>query len=94
MCVFILDYYEYVCIITNIDKRNGARQMTKSAEKKIAQLFELKQEKYTKQGLPNAKAAAGYAVIDILNMLKGQEQYLDQLLDEEIEDAIKALKVA
>lgn len=68
--------------------------MTKAAEKKIAQLFALKEEKYTRQGVLNAKEAASYAVADILNMMKGQEQYFDQLINEEIEDAAKALEAA
>jgi hypothetical protein len=62
--------------------------------KKIAQqvktLTQLKLEKYQAAGNMHPELAARFAVEDILNMYKTQPEWLEQLLEEEIQDAIKA----
>lgn len=41
---------------------------------------------------PHPEVAAQFALEFTIRLIKGQPQYADQLLDEEIEDAIKAGK--
>ena len=60
-------------------------------ENKIAALYEAQLAKYTKAGASNPQLAAQFAVADILNMYKTQMQYIDELLDQEIEDTLKAM---
>lgn len=60
---------------------------------KVKKLLDLKTEYYTRVAPQmNPKAAASYAVQDIMNQYKSQQQFLGSLLDQEIEDAEKALK--
>lgn len=40
ICVFLLALYELLCIITNIDKRNGANQMKTFTKKEATQIAE------------------------------------------------------
>lgn len=57
--------------------------------KKIQTLFEVKLANYKKAGDPHPEVAAQFAVDGILQMYKG-DKYIEQLLGEEIEDAIRA----
>ena len=57
---------------------------------KIAKLLEIKTANYKADGNIHPEVAAQFAVESVLHMLKGQPQYAEQLIDEEIEDAIKA----
>lgn len=57
---------------------------------KIAKLLEIKTTNYKADGNMHPEVAAQFAVEAVLHMIKGQPQYAEQLLDEEIEDAIKA----
>jgi len=57
---------------------------------KIAKLLKIKTANYKMDGNMHPEVAAQFAVEAILHMIKGQPQYAEQLIDEEIEDAIKA----
>ena len=59
-------------------------------EQQIKKLIELKAAKYKLMGDPDPKAAAIFAVEGVLNMYRNEKEHLAQLLDEEIDDAIKA----
>lgn len=59
---------------------------------KIQTLLQIKTENYRAAGDTHPDVAARFAVDGILNMYKTQAMYIEQLLDEEIEDAIKAGK--
>lgn len=63
--------------------------LTASVAKKIQTLFGVKLDNYKKAGDPHPEVAAQFAVDGILHMYKG-DKYIDQLLGEEIEDAIRA----
>lgn len=66
--------------------------MTTTTAQKIKQLLEIKTVNYRASGEWKPEVAAQFAVEGIMNMYRTQPQYIDQLLDEEIEDAIKAGK--
>ena len=66
--------------------------MNATTMQKVKQLMEIKTENYRASGEYKPEVAAQFAVEGILNMYRAQPQYIDQLLDEEIEDAIKAGK--
>jgi hypothetical protein len=53
---------------------------------KVKTLTAALEAKYSMFG-ENAKVAAQYALSDMLGIIRGQEQYADQLLDEFIENA-------
>ena len=53
-------------------------------------LFDIKAANYRASGNSHPEVAAQFAVDGIMAMYRGQPQYLEQLLNEEIEDAIKA----
>lgn len=56
----------------------------------IETLIQLKTAKYQAAGNPHPEVAAQFSIENILTMYKTQMEYLDQLLDEEIEDAVRA----
>lgn len=58
--------------------------------KKVKKLLEIKTENYRARGEYKPEVAAQFAVDGILAMYKTQMAAIDQLLDWEIEDAIKA----
>ncbi len=66
--------------------------MTTTTAQKIKQLLEIKTANYRARGEWKPEFAAQFAVEGIMSMYRTQPQYIDQLLDEEIEDAIKAGK--
>ena len=53
-------------------------------------LFEIKAANYRASGDSRPEVAAQFAVEGIMAMYRTQPQHLEQLLNEEIEDAIKA----
>ncbi len=61
-----------------------------NATNKVKALLKIKADNYKRMGNPHPEVAAQYAVEGILHLYKGQPQFLPQLLDEEIEDALKA----
>jgi len=61
-----------------------------STTQRVQQLLEVKTANYRANGEPKPEVAAQFAVEGIMAMYRNQPQYIDQLLDEEIEDAIKA----
>lgn len=61
-----------------------------TTKQQVKKLLEIKEENYRLSGDANPKVAAAYAVDGIMNMYRGQPQHLEQLLNEEIEDAMKA----
>jgi len=69
------------------------KRLTNTAQK-VKQLLAIKTENYRLSGEWKPEVAAQFAVEGILSMYRAQPQYIDQLLDEEIEDAIKAGKQA
>jgi hypothetical protein len=68
--------------------------MNTTTAQKVKQLLAIKTENYRARGDWRPEVAAQFAVEGILSMYRTQPQYIDQLLDEEIEDAIKAGKQA
>ena len=64
--------------------------MNATTAQRINKLLAIKTENYRARGEYDPVAAAQFAVHDILNMYKTQMDGIDQLLDWEIEDAIKA----
>jgi hypothetical protein len=56
---------------------------------KIKTLLEIKERRYVAAKDLHPKLAASYAVTDILNNYRTQQEHLGQLLDMEIEDALK-----
>ena len=66
--------------------------MNATTMQKVKQLLAIKTENYRASGECKPEVAAQFAVEGILNMYRDQPQYIDQLLDEEIEDAINAGK--
>lgn len=66
--------------------------MNEIAANKVKQLMEIKLANYRAMGDSHPEVAAQYAVEAIVRMVMGQPKYIIQLLDEEIEDAIKAGK--
>ncbi|MBT9137497.1 MAG: hypothetical protein DDT31_00028 [Syntrophomonadaceae bacterium] len=56
----------------------------------LKRLFEVKVVNYRASGDSHPEVVAKFAVEGIMAMYRDQPQYLEQLLDEEIEDAIKA----
>lgn len=62
-----------------------------NVQQQIEKLLKLKLDKYTKTGASNPEVRAGHAVADIINIYKNSPlEHLQQLLEWEIEDAIKA----
>ena len=57
-------------------------------------LFQVKAANYRAAGDSHPEVAAQFAVEGIMAMYKTQPQYLEQLLNEEIEDAMKAGQMA
>jgi hypothetical protein len=58
---------------------------------KIKTLLEIKTANYFAMGFgENSERAAKCAVMDTMNMYKTQMMFIDELLDQEIEDSIKA----
>lgn len=57
-------------------------------------LFQVKVANYRAAGDSHPEVAAQFAVEGIMAMYKTQPQYLEQLLNEEIEDAMKAGQMA
>jgi hypothetical protein len=57
---------------------------------KITKLLQIKTAKYTADGNMHPELAAQFDVESFIQMVSGQPQYADQLIDEEIEDSIKA----
>lgn len=53
-------------------------------------LFDIKAANYRASGDSHPEVAARFAVEGIMAMYRNQPQYLEQLLNEEIEDAMKA----
>ena len=60
----------------------------------IKTLTQIYLEKYQAANNMHPELAAKFVVERILNMYKDQPQWLEQLLDEEIEDAIRAKAAA
>lgn len=56
----------------------------------IKTLFDIKVTNYRASGDSHPEAAAQFAVEGIMAMYRSQPEHLEQLLNEEIEDAIKA----
>lgn len=67
-------------------------KLADSTAQKVKTLLALKTANYRASGNAHPEVAAQYAVEGVLNMLKSQMNYIDQLLDEEIADTIKAGK--
>jgi hypothetical protein len=60
-------------------------------QNKLQTLLQIKTENCRLRGpCLHPEIAAQFAVESVLTLLKGQPQYAEQLLDEEIEDALKA----
>ena len=68
--------------------------MNEIAANKIKTLMEIKTANYRAAGDSHPEVAAQFAVEAIVRMVMGQPKHIQQLLDEEIEDAIKAGRVA
>lgn len=64
--------------------------MNATTMQKVKKLLEIKTENYRARGEYKPEVAAQFAVEGILAMYKTQMAAIDQLLDWEIEDAIKA----
>ena len=64
-------------------------EITAITANKIKTLLKLKTANYRAYGVGNPEVAAQYAVEAIVKMVMHQPKYVQQLLDEEIEDAIK-----
>ena len=56
----------------------------------IAKLFEIKMANFKMDGNMHPEIAAQFAVEAVLHMIRGQPQFAEQLISEEIEDDIKA----
>jgi len=67
--------------------------MNEIAANKIKTLMEIKTANYRATGDSHPEVAAQFAVEAIVRMVMGQPKHIQQLLDEEIEDAIKAGRV-
>lgn len=65
-------------------------KVKKETAAKLQKLFELHREFYKAFG-DNAAVSAQFAVQDFMNTVKNQMQYIDQLLDEIIEDVEKGI---
>lgn len=63
---------------------------TSRTAQQVKTLLQIKTSNYRAAGDSHPEIAAQFAVEGILNMYKTQAQYIEQLLDEEIEDAMKA----
>jgi hypothetical protein len=62
-------------------------------QNKLQTLLQIKTENFRlSAACLHPELAAQFAVEAVLSLLKGQPQYAEQLLDEEIEDALKAGK--
>jgi hypothetical protein len=68
--------------------------MNSNTAAKVETLLAIKTANYRAAGESHPEVAARHAVELILSTLKTQMKYIDQLLNEEIEDALKAGKVA
>jgi len=64
--------------------------MNEIAANKINTLLEIKTANYRATGDSHPEVAAQFAVEAIVRMVMGQPKHIQQLLDEEIEDALKA----
>jgi len=71
-------------------KTHRIENMTTAQQLKA--LFDVKLANYRAMGNSHPEVAAQFAVEGIMSMYKGETKYLEQLLNEEIEDAIKAGK--
>ena len=69
-------------------------EMNATSAQQVMRLLEIKTENYRALGEWKPEVAAQFAVEAILSMYRSQAQYINQLLDEEIEDSIKAGKQA
>jgi hypothetical protein len=68
--------------------------MNSNTTAKVKTLLAIKTANYRAAGESHPEVAAQNAVEGILNAFKSQMKYIDQLLNEEIEDSIKAGKAA
>jgi len=68
--------------------------MNEIAANKIKTLLEIKTANYRATGDSHPEVAAQFAVEAIVRMVMGQPKHIQQLLDEEIEDALKAGRAA
>ena len=66
-------------------------QATRTAQQ-IQTLYQIKLENYRAAGEYKPEIAAQFAVEGIVAMYRNQPQHINQLLDEEIEDAQKTRK--
>ncbi len=57
---------------------------------KLARLLEIKTANYRANNDPHPEAAAAFAMEHVVRLINGQPKYAEQLLNEEIEDALKA----
>jgi hypothetical protein len=81
--------------LQSIKQAGKVWHMNFTTAQKIKTLLEIKTANYLALGFgENSERAAKCAVMDTMNMFKTQMMFIDQLLDQEIEDLIKAGKAA
>jgi len=64
--------------------------MTITITKKLISLHEMIEDRYRAANDPHPDLAAKFQMDIVINMVRGQEQYAEQLIDEEIAAELKS----
>jgi hypothetical protein len=73
----------------NHGRRNHPINMNSTIASKLAALLEIRIANYRMDGDMHPEIAAQFHMDYTLRVIKGQEKYADQLINEQIEDALK-----